>query len=318
VEGIRYLLPQCLGAEDTPVTELIAKIFLIGMVAKVYEPSTKFDFVLDLVGGQGVGKTTFLEVLSCGYYTQNITDFNNKDDKRIMLKNLIVNDDEMAVTNKMSFEDTKKFVTQTDLEFRSPYGRREDKFHKNFVLARTTNHTYYLKDKTGDRRFLPVLCSQENQKQYITPEIARLVIGEAVHHYRNNFSFELNPQQKSMLEQHRTDFKFVDETESLIHDYLKIPIPKNFYERPAYTHQRKSYIKQMLENGKHDVEIFKCLAEQLSLRTEVTINQISWEVFGIKVDNGRPPKDAMKFKHIMDHHPDWKFQTNPTRKFIRK
>ena len=36
-------------------------MWLVGAVAKVYEPFTKFDYVLDLVGGQGVGKTSLLQ-----------------------------------------------------------------------------------------------------------------------------------------------------------------------------------------------------------------------------------------------------------------
>lgn len=40
-----------LGADDNPLISKIAEMWLVGAVAKVYDPFVKFDYVLDLVGG---------------------------------------------------------------------------------------------------------------------------------------------------------------------------------------------------------------------------------------------------------------------------
>ncbi|TAT07607.1 virulence protein E, partial [Lactiplantibacillus plantarum] len=73
-------------------------------VAKAHNPKTKFDFVLDLVGGQGAGKTTFLQKIApLGYYTDQFSTFDNKDDYAVMRRALIINDDEMTATNNASF-----------------------------------------------------------------------------------------------------------------------------------------------------------------------------------------------------------------------
>jgi len=61
--------------------------------------------------------------------------------------------------------------------------KRTEEFAKNFVLARTTNQKEYLKDKTGERRFLPVLANMEKQKKHpmeIEPETIEQIWGEAV------------------------------------------------------------------------------------------------------------------------------------------
>lgn len=73
-------------------------------MAKAYEPKTKFDYILDLVGGQGAGKTTLLKKMAREWYTDQSTDFKDKDSYAIMLRALIVNDDEMTATNNSSFE----------------------------------------------------------------------------------------------------------------------------------------------------------------------------------------------------------------------
>ncbi|WP_275485671.1 VapE domain-containing protein, partial [Oenococcus oeni] len=109
------LFPDFLGVDKTPVTTMITKIWLTGAVAKVFEQKFKFDYVLDLVGSQGAGKTSLLEKLSFGYYTQSVQDFTNKDYFSMMLKALIVNDDEMRATRKSGFDELKSFITATEL-----------------------------------------------------------------------------------------------------------------------------------------------------------------------------------------------------------
>ena len=119
-ERINQMLQVYLGADDNPLISKIAQMWLVGAVAKVYDPYVKFDYVLDLVGGQGVGKTSLLQKLGGGWYTDAVTDFTNKDNYDIMLKSLIVNDDEMVASNRMSFAETKAFISKTSLRYRKP------------------------------------------------------------------------------------------------------------------------------------------------------------------------------------------------------
>lgn len=225
-ERLATLLPEYLGVEHTPVVELITKLFFCGAVAKAFNPKTKFDFVLDLVGGQGAGKTTFLQnIAPLGYYTDQFTAFDNKDDFAVMRRALIINDDELTATNKASFEVLKKFITLQEFEYRKPYGHEAERFAKNFVMARTTNELYYLKDKTGERRFLPVLVSktrqQKNPIEDLTPEYVQQLWGEAVYLYQDeHFNFKLTKQQEQALEEQRYSFMYTDEIEDRIDEML--------------------------------------------------------------------------------------------------
>lgn len=225
-ERLATLLPEYLGVDHTPVVELITKLFFCGAVAKAFNPKTKFDFVLDLVGGQGAGKTTFLQnIAPLGYYTDQFTAFDNKDDFAVMRRALIINDDELTATNKASFEVLKKFITLQEFEYRKPYGHEAERFAKNFVMARTTNELYYLKDKTGERRFLPVLVSksrqQKNPIEDLTPEYVQQLWGEAVHLYQDkHFNFKLTKQQEQALEEQRYSFMYTDEIEDRIDEML--------------------------------------------------------------------------------------------------
>ena len=99
-----------LGAEDNKITVKMTRIFFEGLVMKVKNPYIKFDRVLDLVGGQGVGKTWIMYKLAGfgQFYTDSISSFSDKDSLLEMTKNLIINDDEMTITNKTSFEELKE------------------------------------------------------------------------------------------------------------------------------------------------------------------------------------------------------------------
>ena len=238
-ERLNHIMGDYLGVEETSVTQLITKLFFVGAVAKAHNPKTKFDFVLDLVGGQGAGKTTFLQKIApLGYYTDQFSTFDNKDDYAVMRRALIINDDEMTATNNASFEILKKFITLQEFEYRKPYGHQAERFDKNFVMARTTNELYYLKDKTGERRFLPLHVSKAQQKHHpvtdLTDKYVKQCWGEAMQLYKDGFSFALTNEQEEELDEHRQSFMYTDELEDKIDEALSNQFEgKNFITNEA-------------------------------------------------------------------------------------
>lgn len=63
-ERIRYVLHHFLGAPINDLTYESMKMFLLGAISRVFRPGIKFEYMLCLVGGQGVGKSTFFRLLA--------------------------------------------------------------------------------------------------------------------------------------------------------------------------------------------------------------------------------------------------------------
>lgn len=268
-DRLHNVFSDYLGVEKTPATDLIANIWFRGAVAKAYSPMVKFDFVLDLVGGQGAGKTTFLQKIApLGYYTDQFLSFTDKDDFAVMRRSLIVNDDELTATSNSSFEELKKFVTLQMFEYRKPYGHTAERFPKNFVMARTTNELYYLKDKTGERRFLPIHVSKAAQKFHpvtdLTAEYVQQLWGQVASEYRKNQSFYLPEEEESVLNEQRENFMYTDEVE----DQIEMMLDSAFEDRTFVTASEIA-----LQMGVSDLTTNRKLSNQIA---NVMINRFGW------------------------------------------
>jgi len=270
-------LPVFLGVEPSEVTTLQTKLFFVGAVAKTFKPETKFDFVLDLVGGQGVGKTTLLKKMANGWYTDQFTDFENKDNFGNMMRALIVNDDEMTATSHSSFEILKKFSSAEKLEFRAAYTKNFTREYKNFVMARTTNEVTYLKDKTGERRFLPVMADKSRAKKSPVTDLPSDTIdqlwGEFTSYYKDGFEFGLTESQENMLARNREQFMYIDEIEIAIDNIL-----------PSIENDYVSSKDIAFRMGDIDITKNRKVAQKIK---SIMDNRVGWEYVRTKV-KGKP------------------------------
>lgn len=302
-ERLKTVFNYWLGAEVSETTETIAKVFFTSAVAKVYEPLTKVDTVLDLVGGQGVGKTSFLSKVARGWYTSNAISFTDKDSYNVMLKALIVNDDEMTASKRMNFEETKSFISKTVLEFRKSYDRRGASYAKNFVIARTTNNIEYLKDATGDRRFMPILAEASSQQKHpmeMTEEDIIQLWGEAVALYKNGYDLDNFDKLGEKRIEYQDNFTYVDPVNEEINHYLDLLLPEDFSElnitqqRQLAQSQLNGYKYQLVEDGTYELT---------TKQDFVTLKQIAYNVFNKDTTDKRM---IARIKIYMDNHADFK------------
>lgn len=304
------ILRHYLNIKDDEYNRIIMDLFFRGAVAKVFDPTIKFDFVLDLTGRQGVGKTQFFEGLFTHKYFTTVETFTDKDDKARMVRNWCVFDDEMVASKKASFSELKKFITETKLEFRPPYASSDRRLPKSFIIVRATNDHDYLNDLTGERRFLVAEVHKDTayKGRKWTEKDRRAFWGAMVMAWRANQVLNLTDEQEKLVNEVRSCYKFVDETLEDLERYLGTPYPKRMYQFPPTDRTRYYYIYDMINHGYHmgangveitlDIEKYGELVE----RDKMAINLFFTEVYPDKIPN---VKDKNKIKKIMQSKEDW-------------
>lgn len=149
---IRYM-----GCPDTPYHRQIARLFLLGAVARIYEPGHKFDYVPILVGAQGKRKSTWISILAKNWFGELKVDFS--DEKALveaMMGKLMMELPELSSLGRSQVEDAKAFVSGTESYVRLSYGKLPRRFPRMCVFIGSTNDDEYLIDRTGNRRWWPV------------------------------------------------------------------------------------------------------------------------------------------------------------------
>lgn len=304
------ILRHYLNIKDDEYNRIIMDLFFRGAVAKVFDPTVKFDFVLDLTGRQGVGKTQFFEGLFTHKYFTTVETFTDKDDKARMIRNWCVFDDEMVASKKASFSELKKFITETKLEFRPPYASSDRRLPKSFIIVRATNDHDYLNDLTGERRFLVAEVHKDiaYKGRKWTEKDRRAFWGAMVVAWKANKSLTLTDEQEKLVNEVRSRYKFVDEIIEDVERYLEIPYPKNMYQFPATDRTRYYYIHDMMNHGYHigangaeislDTEKYGELVE----RDKLAVNIFFSEAY---LNNSPNPKDKNKVKKFMQNKEGW-------------
>ena len=159
VARINTWLRDYMGAPDHEILEVFGSKFLIGAVARVYNPGCQMDNMLVFEGHQGAGKTTAVAALfGRDYMISSINDFKSKEASIALQGRWVAEIAELAALKKTDITDVKKFITETVDQFRPVHGKNTIDRPRRCVFIGTTNERQYLKDATGNRRFWPVPC----------------------------------------------------------------------------------------------------------------------------------------------------------------
>ena len=109
-------------------------------------------------GSQGIKKSTALKTLAGSYFTDELADFGSKDSALQVRGVWIIELSELDTLNRSEVSRIKAFMSRTTDRFRPPYGKRLVESPHQCVFAGTVNHSNYLRDDAGARRFWPVAC----------------------------------------------------------------------------------------------------------------------------------------------------------------
>jgi predicted P-loop ATPase len=151
-------LATYLGVDESNYSYAVGTRWMLSAVARIYQPGAKADCCLILEGPQGIKKSTALSTLAGEYFTDELADLGSKDAALQVSGVWIVEISELDSLARSEIASIKAFTSRTTDRFRPPFGKRVIECPRQCVFAGTVNHTEYLRDETGARRFWPVRC----------------------------------------------------------------------------------------------------------------------------------------------------------------
>ena len=263
VPRVNTLLIDYFGAEDNAYTRAAIRKILCAAVTRVFHPGTKFDTALILVGPQATYKSTFVKKLGKNWFSDTFTTVQGKESFEQIQGAWLVEIAELSGLKKAEVETIKHYISKCEDSFRPAYGRTIETYKRQCVFFGTTNSKDFLRDPTGNRRFLPIDVRPEyatkNVAQELTEEEVDQIWAEAYEMYKQGESLYMTGEEDiiAKIEQHKHSEQ--DERKGIIEEYLNAKYPDNWARMDLY--DRRRWLEDPLSQAGTIQKDFVCVAE---------------------------------------------------------
>lgn len=291
VPRIDTLLVQYFGADDTLFVRESIRKTLVAAVARVMSPGCKFDYVLTLVGDEGIGKSELPRRLAGKWFSDSFTTVHGKESFEQLQGAWLIEMAELAGLRKAEVEAVKHFITKQTDTFRPAYGRVIEDYPRQCIFIGSTNNDNFLRGSTGNRRFLPIDVYPEKAEKNIfkmpQSEVDQ-IWAEAVELYHAGEKLYLSKAASAMAKDEQTAHSLEDSRRGLVEDYLDTLLPSSWDALDIDS--RRMYLQDPSDKGTY--RAFVCVAE------------IWCECFGYSKEDMAPYK-TRDINDIMKLIPEW-------------
>ena len=249
-ERLDTLFIDYLGAEDSPYTRAVARKTFTAAVARVFQPGCKFDCMPVLIGKQGIGKSHMLSIMGGEWFSDSITSIQGKEGYEALHGSWIVEWAELSAAKKSDIESMKQFISKRDDRYRKAYARRVTDNPRQCVFVGTTNDDEFLRDFTGNRRFLPIQTDATRATKNIfdqLPQERDQLWAEAVQRYKDKEPLYLDKELTETATKIQDDHTYHSVREDLVRDYLERKLPEGWKDMTLF--ERKSWLENPDNQG---------------------------------------------------------------------
>lgn len=229
IPRLERLLIDYLGAADTLYTRQVTRKAFCAAVARALQPGVKFDNMTILSGPQGIGKSTLLRRMGCGWFSDSLKTFEGKEACELIQGSWIIEVGELEAMARSEVGRIKQFLSQSEDIFRAPYGRRTELHPRRCVFFGTSNNTEYLRDRTGGRRFWPVDVGVSAHSKTVWADLTEGEVGqlwaEAAALWRQGEPLFLSGEAEAAARQQQEDHRERSPREGVILDFIRRPVP---------------------------------------------------------------------------------------------
>jgi putative DNA primase/helicase len=249
-----------LGAEDNVYTREAARKMLVGAVGRILAPGIKFDLVVTLIGSQGIGKSTLLKKIGLEWFSDTFMTVHGKEALEQIQGAWVIEMAELSGLKKAEVEPIKHFISKQEDIYRPAYGKSTETYPRQCIFVATTNDRNFLKDPSGNRRFIPVdtNISQATKSVFnLTREEIDQLWAEALELFYAGETLFMSALADKLAKIAQREHSENDERRGLIEDYLAVPLPKNWSKLDIF--ERRMYLNAPLEGTQE--RDFVCVAE---------------------------------------------------------
>lgn len=232
-----------LGVEDNVYNRECTRKWLLASLTRLFNNGVKFDEMIILQGGQGIGKSTTLQRLSLGYYT-DITEKLGDEVTFKVMRTWLVELSELSTMKKTDSDTFKAWLSATKDTVRKKYGGDPDDYPRAFTILGTTNNKEILKDRTGNRRYWLMYCDKENIKSTIWSLDSQYILqlwSEVYQWYKNKETLLISDETKLYMEKLSSGALEHNPLEEKIINILDMYVPSNWKNLLSNNNSRFEY-----------------------------------------------------------------------------
>lgn len=231
VKRLETIFSDYLGVADNAYTRSTARKSLVAAVSRVFNPGVKYDYVPIIVGDQGIGKSTLLRKLGRSWFSDTFKMNDGKDMYEQLQGVWIIEIGELDGLRKAEVETIKLYISKQWDTFRPAYARRVEVFKRQCVFFGTTNEEQFLRDSTGNRRFLPLRTGEIAPKYDVftlSDAAVSQIWAEAVHYYRHKEELFLDRENEELAREEQNKHFEMDDRAGLVADFIEGKVPEEW------------------------------------------------------------------------------------------
>lgn len=238
VPRIDRLLPDYYSAEDTPYTRAVGEYAFTTLGGRAIVPGVKADMAIIMVGLQGVGKTSALEVLVPEPDAFGEVDLGHNEETiaRMLRGKSLIELAEMRGFKGRDADANKAWVSRRKEEWTPKYKEFNTTYWRRCLIVGTANDDEQLDDPTGARRFLPVHVGKVNGPALVRDRDQ--LWAEGVHKFKQSGVAWQEAERLARAEHHK--FEVVNELQDLVEAFMATP-PTPKPGEPLHTTPRSAH-----------------------------------------------------------------------------
>lgn len=232
-----------LGVEDNVYNRECTRKWLLASLTRLFDNGVKFDEMIILQGGQGIGKSTTLQRLSLGYYT-DITEKISDEVTFKVMRTWLVELSELSTMMKTDSDSFKAWISATKDTVRKKYSTDPNDYPRTFTVLGTTNNKEVLKDRTGNRRYWLMYCDKDKIKNTIWNIDNNYILqlwSEVYQWYLNKENLLISDETKLHMEKLSSGALEYNPLEERINSILEMYVPNDWKECLRNSNSRGAY-----------------------------------------------------------------------------